>query len=152
MECCRSIDYKVPFFWDYFRGRDWQAVEFYPIYKLSYVRCRKPCCWLYPIKKNINNPVVHCWIHPVVGYHQISGGVPLLAHHGWLDHPLKKINWGIIDVCSIYIHTYTCIDIDIYIYYHFIYLFGGCYTGVWENGLIGIHRIARFLSEKMILL
>ena len=92
--------------------RDWQAVEFYPIYKLSYVRCRKPCCWLYPIKKkNVNNPVVHCWIHPVVGYHQISGGVPLLAHHGWLDHPLKKINWGIIDVCSIYIYIYTRIHV-----------------------------------------
>ena len=33
--------------------RDWQAVEFYPIYKLSYVRCRKPCCWLYPIQKTL---------------------------------------------------------------------------------------------------
>ena len=57
----------------------------------------------------------------------------------------------------IYIHTYIYIYIRIYIYtyiyiyYHFIYLFGGCYTGVSENGLIGIHRIARFLSEKMII-
>ena len=57
-----------------------------------------------------------------MGYHQISGGVPLLAHHGWLDHPLKKINWGIIDVCSIYIHTYTCIDIDIYIYFIILFI------------------------------
>ena len=49
----------------------------------------------------------------------------------------------------IYIYIYTYVYI--YIYYHFIYLFGGCYTGVSENGLIGIHRIARFLSEKMII-